>query len=337
MIKDTPQLLANRSGASYSQRIMSSDPADSETAEMAALRSTEAPIGIFDSGVGGLTVARAVIDQLPRESVLYVGDTAHAPYGPLPIAEVRAYALGVMDELVDSGVKLLVIACNSASAAVLRDARERYTARYGIPVIEVIQPAVRRAVASTRSGRVGVIGTSATVGSRAYEDTFAAAPHLEIFSAACPDFVDYVEAGVTAGSEVLETAARYLHPLQEADVDTLVLGCTHYPLLTGVISYVMGDSVTLVSSAEETAKDVYRALVSHNLLRTGSGQPQHHFVATGNAARFEELARRFLGPEVLSVEHVDHVSAQYPTGSMARITPEMIATARADAGGSRRV
>ncbi|SDH84565.1 glutamate racemase [Arthrobacter subterraneus] len=338
MIKDTCFRLANGSAGSYPQRIMSSDSADSAAAELAALRSTEAPIGIFDSGVGGLTVARAVIDQLPHESVLYVGDTAHAPYGPLPIAQVRAYALGVMDELVDSGVKLLVIACNSASAAVLRDARERYTARYGIPVIEVIQPAVRRAVASTRSGRVGVIGTSATVGSRAYEDTFAAAPHLEIFSAACPAFVDYVEAGVTAGQEVLETAARYLRPLQEADVDTLVLGCTHYPLLTGVISYVMGDSVTLVSSAEETAKDVYRALVSHDLLRKEPGQPRHHFVATGNAARFEELARRFLGPEVLSVEQVDHVSAQYPTGSMSRITPEMIAAARADAGigGDRR-
>lgn len=335
VIKDTSPGLVNGDSASYPQMIMSSDTDAADAAALAALRSTEAPIGIFDSGVGGLTVARAVIDQLPAESVMYVGDTAHAPYGPLPIAQVRAYALGVMDELVDSGVKLLVIACNSASAAVLRDARERYTARYGIPVIEVIQPAVRRAVASTRTGRIGVIGTSATVGSRAYDDTFAAAPHLEIFSAACPEFVDYVEAGVTAGSDVLETAARYLRPLQEADVDTLVLGCTHYPLLTGVISYVMGDSVTLVSSAEETAKDVYRALVSHDLLRKDPGQPTHHFVATGNAARFEELARRFLGPEVLSVEHVDHVSAQYPTGSMARITPEMIASGRADAGADR--
>ncbi|GAB3532429.1 glutamate racemase [Arthrobacter tecti] len=325
--KDTPSRLANGGGASYPQRIMSSAAADD-----AVFQTTEAPIGIFDSGVGGLTVARAVIDQLPHESVLYVGDTAHGPYGPLPIAQVRAHALGVMDELVDSGVKLLVIACNSASAAVLRDARERYTARYGIPVIEVIQPAVRRAVASTRTGRIGVIGTSATVGSRAYEDTFAAAPHLEIVSAACPAFVEFVEAGITAGPDLLATAAGYLSPLRDADVDTLVLGCTHYPLLTGVISYVMGDSVTLVSSAEETAKDVYRALVSHDLLRTASTPPRHHFVATGDAARFEELARRFLGPEVLSVEHVDRVAAQYPTGSMARITPEMISSARADAG-----
>ncbi len=335
--KDTAPCLVNGAGAPYPQKIMSSavpavSAADDAASGSTAPGPTEAPIGIFDSGVGGLTVARAVMDQLPNESVLYVGDTAHGPYGPLPIAQVRAHALGVMDELVDSGVKLLVIACNSASAAVLRDARERYTARYGIPVIEVIQPAVRRAVASTRSGRIGVIGTSATIGSRAYEDTFAAAPHLEISSVPCPAFVEFVEAGVTAGPELLETAAQYLAPLQAAGVDTLVLGCTHYPLLTGVISYVMGDEVTLVSSAEETAKDVYRALVSHKLVRTNSTRPQHHFMATGDALRFEELARRFLGPEVLSVEHVDHVAAHYPTGSLARITPEMIAAVRADAG-----
>lgn len=288
----------------------------------------DAPIGIFDSGVGGLTVARAVIDQLPNESILYVGDTARGPYGPLPIAEVRANALGVMDELVDSGVKLLVIACNTASAAVLRDARERYTLRYGIPVIEVIQPAVRRAVAATRSGRIGVIGTEATVGSRAYNDTFAAAPHLEIDSVACPAFVQYVEAGVTAGPDLLATAEEYLAPLKARGVDTLVLGCTHYPLLTGVISYVMGDGVTLVSSAEETAKDVYRALISHDLQRTDPAVPEHRFVATGDSTSFELLARRFLGPEVLSVEHVENVAAHYPTGSMARITPDMAAEAR---------
>ncbi|TDK27628.1 glutamate racemase [Arthrobacter crusticola] len=298
---------------------MSSEPAGTPPSSK-----TGAPIGIFDSGVGGLTVARAVIDQLPNESILYVGDTANGPYGPLPIAKVRAHALAVMDELVDSGVKLLVIACNSASAAVLRDARERYTARYGIPVIEVIQPAVRRAVAATRSGDIGVIGTAATIGSRAYEDTFAAAPHLRITSAACPEFVEYVEAGVTAGPGLLSAAKRYLEPLKRAGVDTVVLGCTHYPLLTGVISYVMGDSVSLVSSAEETAKDVYRALVSHDLLSSGTGPAVHRFLATGDAESFEVLARRFLGPEVLSVQHVDHVAAQYPTGSLARITPDMI-------------
>ncbi|WP_269937021.1 glutamate racemase [Arthrobacter sp. HY1533] len=301
-------------------------PDSSAAARQASV--SDRAIGIFDSGVGGLTVARAVIDQLPNESILYVGDTAKGPYGPLPIAEVRANALGVMDELVDSGVKLLVIACNSASAAVLRDARERYTARYGIPVIEVIQPAVRRAVAATRTGKVGVIGTVATVGSRAYEDTFAAAPDLSITSVACPDFVRFVESGITAGPELLTTAEEYLAPLKAAAVDTLVLGCTHYPLLTGVISYVMGDSVTLVSSAEETAKDVYKALVSHDLERVSTEPPTHQFLSTGDAAGFGVLARRFLGPEVRGVEQVSHVAAHYPTASLAMITEDMLAAAR---------
>lgn len=296
-----------------------------------------APIGVFDSGVGGLTVARAIIDQLPGEQIAYVGDTANGPYGPRTIAQVRAFALGIMDELVDAGVKVLVIACNSASAAVLRDARERYTARYGIPVVEVIQPAVRRAVAATRNGRIGVIGTEATVGSRAYEDTFAAAPHLEITSVACPRFVEFVEAGVTTGPELLATAEQYLAPLQAAGVDTLVLGCTHYPLLTGVISLVMGEQVTLVSSAEETAKDVYRALVRHGLEGPGGAAgehrlPAHTFMATGDARHFETLARRFLGPEVGGVQHVEHIAERYPTGVLARITPEMVAAARAHSG-----
>lgn len=262
----------------------------------------DAPIGIFDSGVGGLTVARAVIDQLPNESIIYVGDTANSPYGPKSIQEVRDLALTVMDKLVDEGVKLLVIACNSASAAVLRDARERYTAGRGIPVVEVIQPAARRAVASTRNHKVGVIGTNATITSRAYEDAFAAAVDVELTSAACPQFVDFVERGVTSGPELLKVAEQYLAPIREAGVDTLVLGCTHYPLLTGAISYVMGDQVTLVSSAEETAKDVYRTLVAHDLLRTTSGKPTYRFQATGETESFERLARRFLGPEVNSVE-----------------------------------
>lgn len=259
----------------------------------------DAPIGIFDSGVGGLTVARAVLDQLPHEPILYVGDTARGPYGPLPIAEVRGYALDVMDHLVESGVKLLVIACNSASAAVLRDARERYS----VPVVEVVHPAVRRAVRATRSGRVGVIGTRATITSRAYDDAFAAAPELVLTSQTCPRFVEFVEAGVTGGPELLAVAREYLEPLQAADIDTLVLGCTHYPLLTGVISYVMGDGVTLVSSAEETAKDVYRTLAEHALVRDADlAPPLHRFVATGDPAVFAGLGQRFLGPEIGAVE-----------------------------------
>ena len=263
---------------------------------------SSAPIGIFDSGVGGLTVARAIIDQLPNESIIYIGDTARGPYGPRKIAEVREFSLEIIEFLVQRGCKAIVIACNTASSAMLRDARERFQ----VPIIEVIQPAARRAVAATRSGKVGVIGTNATIESGSYLDAFAAAPQLEITSKACPRFVEYVERGETSGAEITAIAREYLQPMIDAKVDTLVLGCTHYPLLTGVISYVMGEGVTLVSSAEETAKDLYRVLVEKNLLRENSvTPPTHEFLATGAADQFEILARRFLGPEVNKVHHQD--------------------------------
>lgn len=266
------------------------------------MNSPQAPIGIFDSGVGGLTVARAIIDQLPDEDVVYVGDTAHGPYGPLPISQIRAHALAIGDDLVDRGVKVLVIACNTASAACLRDARERYA----VPVVEVILPAVRRAVTATRNGRIGVIGTQATIASHAYQDAFAAARDTEITAVACPRFVDFVERGVTSGRQVLGLAEGYLEPLQRAEVDTLVLGCTHYPLLSGLIQLAMGDSVTLVSSAEETAKAVLRVLTERDLLRPhpdGPGAPpaSRVFEATGDPEAFTKLATRFLGPSVTGV------------------------------------
>lgn len=267
---------------------------------------TDAPIGVFDSGVGGLTVARAIIDQLPRESILYVGDTANGPYGPKPIAQVREYALAVLDDLVDQGVKLLVIACNTASAAMLRDARERYTEGRGIPVVEVIQPAVRAAVRQTRNKRIGVIGTAGTIKSRAYEDAFIAASDLDIFSQACPRFVEFVESGVTSGDELFAVAEEYLAPLKRADIDTLVLGCTHYPLLAAAVQYVIGQDVTLVSSAEETAYDVYRMLVRHGLERQAATPPSYTFEATGESTeQFLRLANRFLGPEVTTVSLVE--------------------------------
>lgn len=275
---------------------------------------TDAPIGIFDSGVGGLTVARAVRDQLPNESVLYVGDTANSPYGPKPIAQVRALALESLDFLVEQGVKMLVIACNTASSAMLRDARERYD----VPVVEVIQPAVRRAVATTRSGRVGVIGTVGTINSRAYEDAFAAAPSLQLFTQACPRFVEFVESGVTSGPELLDVAAEYLGSLQDAHVDTLVLGCTHYPFLKGAISYVMGEGVTLVSSDVETANDVYRVLVSQGLERRAASEPSIRYEATGDDTdAFVRLARRMLGADVRAVDVVRTGTIDLP-GSHAR-------------------
>ncbi|RCG31070.1 glutamate racemase [Sphaerisporangium album] len=257
----------------------------------------EPAIGIFDSGVGGLTVARAIIDQLPGESILYVADTARQPYGPKRIAEVRAYALQVMDHLVEADVKMLVIACNSASAAVLRDARERYD----VPVVEVILPATRRAVRATRNGRVGVIATRATIESMAYHDAFAAAPDVRLTGVAAPRLVEFVERGETMSEELIEVARAYLRPVIEEGCDTLILGCTHYPLLAGAISYVMGEGVTLVSSADETAKDVFRVLHDRGLVGQGT-RPRHRFRATGDGTLFADLGRRFLGPEIVSVE-----------------------------------
>jgi glutamate racemase len=263
----------------------------------------DAPIGIFDSGVGGLTVARAVIDQLPAEQVVYVGDTANGPYGPLPIAEIRRHALAMGDALMERGVKALVVACNTASAASLADVRERYP----VPVVEVILPAVRRAVAATRTGRIGVIGTRATIASGAYIDSFAAARDVEVTGVACPRFVDFVERGMTSGRQILGLAQSYLEPLQQARVDTVVLGCTHYPLLAGVLQIVLGPDVTLVSSAEETAKDLVRVLMARDLARDPAGPPPgaHQFLATGDPEPFRRLGRRFLGPEIGAVSAID--------------------------------
>lgn len=269
----------------------------------------DAPIGIFDSGVGGLTVARAVSQQLPRESILYIGDTARSPYGPKPIADVRKYSLEVLDTLVEQGVKMLVIACNTASAAMLRDARERYD----VPVVEVIGPAVRTAMSTTRNGRIGVIGTVGTIGSRAYQDMLEVNERLTVFAEACPRFVEFVEAGVTDSPEVLATAEQYLAPLRHAGVDTLVLGCTHYPFLEGAISYVMGPEVSLVSSDSETAKDVYRQLVSRDLLATPDAVPTARYEATGSSADdFVRLAHRLMGREVREVQLVQTGAIDLP-------------------------
>lgn len=269
----------------------------------------DAPIGIFDSGVGGLTVARAVSTLLPRESILYVGDTARSPYGPKPIADVRRYSLEVLDTLVEQGVKMLVIACNTASAAMLRDARERYD----VPVVEVIGPAVRTAMSTTRNGRIGVIGTEGTISSGAYQDMLEVNARLEVFAQACPRFVDFVESGVTDSPEVLAVAEEYLAPLRHAGVDTLVLGCTHYPFLEGAISYVMGPDVSLVSSDTETAKDVYRQLVGRDLLAGADAVATHVYEATGDSAEdFVRLAHRLMGREVRDVQLVQTGAIDLP-------------------------
>jgi glutamate racemase len=257
----------------------------------------EAPIGVFDSGVGGLTVARAVADLLPHEAMRYVADSAHQPYGPQSVAHVRRHALAVLDSLVDEGVKMLVIACNSASVACLADARERYP----VPVVEVVLPAVRSALAATRTGRIGVIGTRITIASRAYEDSFAAvAPHTSIVSAPCPRFVDFIEQGVVSGPELEALALEYLAPLRAADVDVLVLGCTHYPLLAELIGAVMGPDVRLVSPSEETAKDVARILAAEGTARPATdGLASVRVIQTGASEQLFQWAGGLLGSRLL--------------------------------------
>lgn len=266
--------------------------------------SIDRPIGIFDSGFGGLTVARALGDQLPNEDLLYLGDTARAPYGEKTIPQVRAYALECLDLLVDEGVKALVIACNSASSAVLRDARERYD----VPIVDVILPAARRAATVTKNGRIGVICTAATKASQSYEDAFAAVPGVKLMTQACPRFVPFVEAGVTGGDELLEAAEGYLRPLADAGMDTLVLGCTHYPLLAGPISYLLGDQVTLVSSSDECARQAYRTLTDAGLTHSEPREASRRFLTTGNPERFAGFARRLTRGFVDAAEQVDAAS-----------------------------
>lgn len=258
------------------------------------------PIGMFDSGVGGLTVARAVIDLLPNEDLVYFGDTARCPYGPRPPQEVRKFALEIMDSLVEENVKLLVIACNSASSIALSDARSRYD----VPVIGVIEPGVRAAIAATRNRRIGLIGTDVTVRSGAYDDAVTASrANVTLLSKACPAFVDFVERGDTTSDEVVAAARDYLQVLKDEDVDTLLLGCTHYPLLSGVIQYVMGEGVVLVSSAEATATEVFAKLRNDGLLNQSRSLGIHRFISSSDAGISTELGTRFLGPEFTEVEH----------------------------------
>jgi len=256
------------------------------------------PLGVFDSGVGGLTVARALMDLLPDERIVYVGDTARGPYGPRDLAEVRRFTAEIVRWLTAQDTKLIVAACNTATAAAL----ETDPLTFDLPVVGVIEPAVDTAVRATRNGRIGVIGTEGTIASGAYERAVGGvAPDVKLFSQACPEFVAFVEAGRTTDHEVRHAAAERLAPLVAADVDTLILGCTHYPLLTGVLSYVMGPDVVLVSSAEETARRVFVRLVDEGALAHAKGA-EHRFVATGDPADFAALGARFLGPRLRVVD-----------------------------------
>jgi glutamate racemase len=271
------------------------------------------PIGMFDSGFGGLTVARAVMDLLPGEDLVYLGDTARYPYGPRPLEEVAGFAHQIAAELVERReVKLLVVACNTAAAAAL----DTLSASLDVPVVGVIEPGTRAVLSATVTGRVGVIGTVGTIDSGAYQRAVAAllargeaaAPEdheVDLHALACPGFVEFVERGEFDGPQVRVLAERLLAPAVVAKVDTLLLGCTHYPYLARTIGDVMGRDVVMVSSADETAFEVRRLLHSCDL-QSGMRRaaPQATFVTTGDVNRFEELGRRLLGPELARAERI---------------------------------
>jgi len=256
---------------------------------------------MFDSGFGGLTVARALIDLMPAEDIVYIGDTGRYPYGSKPLDEVRGYAGELAWSLVkEYNVKAVVVACNTATAAGLDDLR----AVLPVPVLDVVEPGVRALVQTTQTGRVGVIGTVGTVSSGAYVRAIAdTGVPVSLTSAACPGFVEFVERGQTTGDEVTVLAERLLAPIRDADVDALLLGCTHYPFLARTISDVMGHAVTLVSSADETAFAVRDRLVELGLEQTPPGVGRHRFVSSGDVDSFRELGSRLLGPELDHTEH----------------------------------
>jgi glutamate racemase len=258
------------------------------------------PIGVFDSGLGGLTVLRALIDLLPDERIVYFGDTGRFPYGPKPRDEVLKYSLEITDVLLGHDVKTLVVACNSAAAAALPVLEEQLD----VPVLGVIEPGLRAAINATRSGRVGVIGTVGTIASGAYQQVAAeSGADIDLTCAACPGFVEFVEAGDVDSDQVHVLAERLLAPVREAEVDTLVLGCTHYPLLARTIGDVMGRDVVLVSSADETAFAVRSMLEARGMQAVEPPRdPKHVFFTTGPVDTFRALGARFLGPEVEAVE-----------------------------------
>jgi glutamate racemase len=261
------------------------------------------PIGIFDSGVGGLTVLRAVRRRLPAERVIYLGDTARVPYGTKSPATIERYAVEDAAFLVEKGVKMIVVACNTASAM----SRERLRAEFNVPLLSVLGPGARLAARMTRNGRIGVIATEATVESGAYERAIRESSGdraVEIVSRACPLFVPLVEEGETDSPVAQMMAEQYLAPMREERVDTLVLGCTHYPLLKHVIGETMGPEVVLVDSAEATAEETAQLIETHGLRNQETRAGTAEFYVTDAARRFHRIAERILGE---SLEHLEAV------------------------------
>jgi glutamate racemase len=265
------------------------------------------PVAVFDSGVGGLTVLHELLVSLPTEDYLYLGDTQRFPYGERSPTELRAFALQIAEHLVATGAKLLVVACNAASSAAL-PALEAWLIESGLDldVIGVIAPATQLAVAGSRSGRIGLLATPATVATGSYERAVASADaHVHLESVACPDLAPIIQSGFPFDHDVVRTVREYCAPLREAQVDTVILGCTHYPLVAPMLQRTLGRGVALVSSGTGVARSVERALASRGLLNPRADEGSYRFRTTGDPAAFRELGTRFLQMPLDDVVHVE--------------------------------
>ncbi|MBI3321920.1 MAG: glutamate racemase [Candidatus Omnitrophica bacterium] len=259
-------------------------------------------IGVFDSGIGGLTVVKALIEDLPSESIVYFGDTARVPYGTKSKSTIVKFSLENVEFLLRCGVKCIVIACNTSSSWALPTLRKYFK----VPIVGVIRPGALAAVRQTRNKRVGVIGTTATIKSRAYETAIQRIdPAIDVFSQSCPLFVPLVEEGWLNGSVSKQVAEKYLEPLKRQRIDTLILGCTHYPLLASTIQEVLGAGVTLVDSAKQTATEVRGVLMGADALCHHKGRPRYRFFVTDEPSHFTHLGHRFLGQVIGLVERVN--------------------------------
>lgn len=258
-------------------------------------------IGVFDSGVGGLTVLHSIVNRLPHENTVYVGDTARVPYGTKSARTVTQYAIEIGDFLSQIPVKALVVACNTASAFAIDALRSRFD----LPIVGMIDPAARKAVAASKNGRIGVIGTVGTVKSGAYERAIEKiSPNAEVFAYACPLFVPLAEEGWLSNDVARLSARKYLEPMKAHGVDAVILGCTHYPLLKEVIAEVLGESVTLVDSGDEAAMELDELLKEKGLHRK-DGDSSHKFYVTDTPDRFVSIGENFLGGRLSDVSHID--------------------------------
>jgi glutamate racemase len=265
------------------------------------------PIGVFDSGVGGLTVLHELLVRLPREDFLYLGDTARFPYGERSSEELTQFAVEVTQELAERGAKLLVVACNSATAAALPALRRRMMeTTLGVDVLGVVRPEALRAVAATRTGRIGLLATPTTVASRAYEDAVGAIdPHVTLHAVPCPTLAAIIQAGEQFDERAVQTVREVCAPLKQADVDTVILGCTHYPLIKPMLQRMLGPGVTLVSSGAALARQVEHALSTRNLQNPRADEGEYRFLCTGDIQAFEQAGTRFLQMPLGPVEHVE--------------------------------